>query len=240
MDHKDAVRLQAAEKYVMGELPQEQRDEYEEHYFDCPECGEDVKATVAFMESARQVVREGALEPARARSLAPSPSGWFGWLRPAFAIPALAALALFIGYQNGVTIPHLKQAPSLSSSAPAVQIVGASLHLLGSVRGGSEGGVSLATLKVQPGESFILNFDFTPASTSASYRWELADQAGHAVNEGNLDGGMSNKSVSLAVLGGVRQPGKYNLIFFNAASSTVKPTSNNELQRLTFAVEFPQ
>src|SRR6266404_2189817 len=38
MDHKEAVRLQAAEKYVLGEFPPNLRDEYEEHFFDCAEC----------------------------------------------------------------------------------------------------------------------------------------------------------------------------------------------------------
>jgi len=32
MDHNDAVRLQAAEKYVLGEFPPDLRDEYEEHF----------------------------------------------------------------------------------------------------------------------------------------------------------------------------------------------------------------
>jgi hypothetical protein len=35
MDHLEAKRIQAAEKYVLGELTPALRDEYEEHYFDC-------------------------------------------------------------------------------------------------------------------------------------------------------------------------------------------------------------
>ena len=54
MDHNEAVRLQAAEKYLLGELPKEQHAAYEEHYFDCHACAEELKATVAFLESARK------------------------------------------------------------------------------------------------------------------------------------------------------------------------------------------
>lgn len=237
MDHKEAVRLQAATKYALGELPKEQLEEYEEHYFDCAECAEEIKTTVAFVENARQVVRE---KSPKLEQHAPASSGWFAWLRPAFAIPALAALALFIGYQNGVTIPQLKQASAVSSSAPLTQIVTASIHLKGSVRGGSDEGVTLSTLKVRAGESFLLAFDFTPDRSSTSYVWQLTDEAGRIVSQGNLDGGYANQSVSLPVLGGVRQPGKYSLIFFGAAGNAGHSANQNQVQKLTFAVEFPQ
>jgi anti-sigma factor RsiW len=51
MDHREAIRLQAAERYVLGELTKDLRDEYEEHYFDCAECAADVKATAAFVDN---------------------------------------------------------------------------------------------------------------------------------------------------------------------------------------------
>ncbi len=38
MNHSEALQLQAAEKYILGELAPELRDEYEEHYFECEEC----------------------------------------------------------------------------------------------------------------------------------------------------------------------------------------------------------
>lgn len=239
MDHKEAVRLHAAEKYVLGEFPQPQRDEFEEHCFDCPECAEDLKATVAFMESARQVARESSREAFIAEKQTPATGGWFAWLRPAFAVPALVALALFIGYQNGITIPQLKQASAVSSSAPLTQIVDASIHLVGSVRGGGDEGVTLPTLKVRAGESFLLNFDFTPDGSSTSYVWQLTDQSGRIVSQGTLDGSKANQSVSLAVLGGARHPGKYNLTFYDAAGNAGQSANQKEVQKLAFAVEFP-
>jgi len=56
MDHNGAIRLQAAVKYVLGELSQAQRDEYEEHYFDCAECAVDIKALATFADTAREVM----------------------------------------------------------------------------------------------------------------------------------------------------------------------------------------
>jgi len=53
MDHNEAVRLQAAEKYVLGELPPPLRDEFEEHYFECEECAQEVKAAAEFLDNVR-------------------------------------------------------------------------------------------------------------------------------------------------------------------------------------------
>jgi len=50
MDHNEALRLHAVEKYALGELPPSLRNEFEEHYFECEECAEDVKAAAEFVE----------------------------------------------------------------------------------------------------------------------------------------------------------------------------------------------
>src|SRR6266478_19064 len=57
MDHNQALQLQAAVKYVLGELSQVQRDEYEDHYFDCAECAVDIKALATFADTTREVLR---------------------------------------------------------------------------------------------------------------------------------------------------------------------------------------
>jgi hypothetical protein len=234
MDHNEAVRLQAAEKYLLGELPKEQHAAFEDHYFDCSACAEEMKATAAFMESSRQVVREvapQAIDEKKFVPASPARGGWFGWLRPAFAVPVFAALLLFIGYQNGVTIPQLKG----SSSSQSAEIISSSFHLAGSVRGGDEAGTKL---QVRHGESFLLNFDFTPARTFSEYSWQLLDQAGRAVKHGAIGGDKKYQAVSLPVIGGVETAGKYNLVFFGDADGNGQTANEKDVQRLTFTVEF--
>jgi hypothetical protein len=60
MDHNEALRQQAAEKYVLGELPRRLRDGFEEHFFECQKCALDVKAAAGFVDNARHVWRFAA------------------------------------------------------------------------------------------------------------------------------------------------------------------------------------
>jgi len=236
MDHNEAVRLQAVEKYLLRELPPAQLEEYEEHYFDCPACAEDLKTAVAFMESTRQVFREEVTQTANSKRLVPSTGGWFGWLRPAFAVPVFAALLLFIGYQNGVTIPKLKNS---SYSSMTAQPISSSFQLRGGARGASETGEPTNKVRVRSGEGFTLNFDFTPKGTFAQYDWHLLDPSGRTIRSGQIDGDKENQTVSMTLSGGVKNSGKYSLVFYGASGNA--PSANQtEAQRITFTVEFPQ
>src|SRR5258707_14788392 len=63
MDHETAVRIGASERYLLGELTGEDRDSFEEHFFMCPECAEDVRALTVFAANAKAVFREKAEGP---------------------------------------------------------------------------------------------------------------------------------------------------------------------------------
>lgn len=122
MDHTEAVQLMATERYLLGELSPEQRDAFEEHFFDCQECAFDVRTEAAFIEEAKAQLP--ALTSSPAISAAPAPRQpaprreWFGWLRPAMAVPAFALLLIIVGYQNLATIPSLRSAATTPRLAP--------------------------------------------------------------------------------------------------------------------------
>ena len=231
MDHTEAVRLQAAEKYLLGELPKAQREEYEEHYFDCPACAEELKTTVAFMESARQVAREKSPETSDATRLVLAPAGWFGWLRPAFAIPVFAALALFIAYQNVITIPGLKQTSSHALSAHIAQ----SFSLI-SVGSRGEGSSSL-TISVGPKEDFGLDVDM-PGNSASGYLCEVQDQTGKVVFTLLVSAEAAKRSVHVNVPGGSLPPGQYNFVIFAGQSAPTNGTIANSASQLPFSIEF--
>jgi len=112
MDHIAVVREKMTEKYLLDELDGDLRDEFEQHYFDCPECALDVQAGVHFIEHSKDVLAEKPEPvPVRARPVpVRQSSGWFGfsWFRPAFAAPVFALLLAVVGYQNLVTVPGLR------------------------------------------------------------------------------------------------------------------------------------
>jgi len=120
MDHNQALQLQAAVKYVLGELSQVQRDEYEEHYFDCAECAVDIKALATFADTTREVLRRER-ESQLAKELVPARGGWLRWLQPVVAVPVFAALLLIIAYQNTVTIPQARGRGDQWRGADSVQ-----------------------------------------------------------------------------------------------------------------------
>jgi len=102
MEHDEAVNSQAAERYAARELTPAQRDAFEEHFFDCPECADSVRFELAFAANVRAVSREPRAEPRRVPAGAAFPEKWREWLRArpamAFSLAANLALAAGLGY----------------------------------------------------------------------------------------------------------------------------------------------
>jgi hypothetical protein len=228
MNHNEAVEIQAAAKYVLCELSPVQREEYEDHYIDCPECAKDVHAAAAFADTTREVFRQEKQAEA-AKNAERQRGWWFAWLRPIVAVPAFAALLLVVGYQNTVTIPQAEKKATRGSG----QLFTSSHSLqMANVRGG-EG----VRVPVHPNESFALDFDFTPARTFDSYQCQLQDENGHSLLQVSIPGSSTNKEAHLAVPGGLVHPGKYSLVFTGVPGSQGQG-NGEEVLRFRFAVEF--
>jgi len=105
MDHIQAVNTLAAERYMLGEMTEGERQDFEEHYFSCLECAEDVRAGGVLEDG----VRAGFLGAGSGRASAtvvqmPPPKS-----RPrSVALPwAIAAtFALVAGYQALIVEPR--------------------------------------------------------------------------------------------------------------------------------------
>ena len=55
MDHAEATRKFAAEQYLLGELTEQEQEEFELHFFSCPDCAETVEAGAALVANAKAV-----------------------------------------------------------------------------------------------------------------------------------------------------------------------------------------
>ena len=230
MDHREAVRLEAVEKYALGELSLELREQFEEHYFDCRECANDVQALSKFVTASRLAFAE---EAAKSRSQeARAEQRWLGWFRPLITIPALAALAAILVFQNAVTIPGLKEQAAKESTTNAYA---ASYRVQGTSRGASS-----TKLAIPPNQNFALEFDFTPSRVFERYRGALVAASGKTLLTFAVAGEEANKELHVVVPGGTVQPGTYDLVFFGENGTMNSLPSTSEVQRLSFAVEFRQ
>ena len=122
MDHTAVVRQKMTERYLLDELDPAVRNEFEEHYFDCPECALDIRAGAQFVAHSKTILAESS-EPTPARAI-PNRSrvGWFAWLRPAFAAPALALLLAVVGYQNLVIYPRFQSELTRPQVLPSASV----------------------------------------------------------------------------------------------------------------------
>jgi hypothetical protein len=94
-------------------------DQYEEHFFDCPECADEVKEAAIFLENAEEVVRSESERAAviERRRTQPARSPWWGGAKVLFwPVPmgAAATLALILGgpavYLALHKVPELERA----------------------------------------------------------------------------------------------------------------------------------
>jgi len=241
MDHSEAVNLMAAERYLLGELPADLRDAFEEHLFDCPECAFDIRAGVAFVDEARVQLPglmaaspESAAEPTVKSPERPAAepkrrkwSGWWGSLfsTPAFAAPVFATLLLVVGYQNLVTYPALRSEATEPRLLPSV-----ALHA--GTRGG-ERTVVMADRK----QGVLLQIDLPGQALYSAYTVDLYNSQGKLTWTRNFTpgaAGADSETLSVALPGEGIEAGAYSLAISGVNASGQK----SELNRQGFDIQF--
>jgi hypothetical protein len=123
MQHQQALATKASERYLLGEMDEPERFEFEAHYFDCPACAEDVRTGVAMARGIKAVCAEdAALRPHISVVREVPRRGWFSWLAPAALVPSTAALAFgcVAAWQGFVLIPSLRWASAPQALSPIV------------------------------------------------------------------------------------------------------------------------
>ena len=225
MDHDVVVRQKMTERYLLNELDSESRDEFEEHFFDCPECALDVRAGSAFVEQSKNVLaeaREAGMAPASSPTPAPARGGWLAWLRPAFAAPALALLLAVVGYQNLVTYPRLQQALNRPQVLPWAPLnVGT---------WGSGGPVITAS----PGQGFLLFVRIPPEGSYSSYTADLYSPAGKVEWSLTIPVAAGQDQWPVQVPGANREAGTYAL----AIRGVTAAGESKEVGRTTFELKI--
>jgi hypothetical protein len=232
MDHSEAVRLMAAERYLLDDLTPELHEGFEEHFFDCQECALDLRAGNAFIGYSKLVLGaapapQSVQETAEAKS-----SGWLAWLRPAFAVPVMAALIAVFFYQNLVTVPQLKSAVA---AAHVPQILSTPVYLtVGRGRSADGAQYLVTTRRNQP---FTLAFDIPGESRFTSYACEIYSPSGDLEGAVTVSPEAAKDSVSISMYpkrgkSGVFQLVKRGIISGQGAAQSI------EIERQSFEVQI--
>jgi hypothetical protein len=225
MDHSEAARLMASEKYLLDELSSAEAEAFEEHLFECRECALDVRAGSAFLEHSKVQLANPSAAPVTVPAGGRESSGWFSWLRPAFAVPAMAILLLVVGYQNLVTYPALKGAVA-ENKAPRIL---PAASLVSSVTRGAVPSV----IAVPSGEPFLLPLDVQSQNSFQSFVVELQNPAGGV--EWSLPVSAESVKNTLTIRApGVEKAGRYTVVVRGRNAQG----ENSEVGRYAFDLQF--
>ncbi len=210
MEHNEAIRLMAAEKYLMSELTPELRDSFEEHFFSCQECAADVRAGAVFLEHSKKLL---AVQPAAGVMPVPVPSkpGWMSWLRPALALPILALLMGVIMYQNLVTYPSLKNTVAelrTPQILPSASLIGSNAR-----------GAATPSVTIRSGAPFLLYVDIPSDARFSSYIAELQGPQGNREWSLTIPPQATRDTIPIRVPGGTRTSGTYTLVVRGVGSA---------------------
>lgn len=222
MDHSEALRLKATERYLLNELDPEQLDQFEEHLFDCPECAVDVRAAAMFLEQAKNQLAP-ATNAIPTKETTAARSAWMAWLRPAFAVPVMALLVAVIGYQSLVTYPALRQAVQPQVMPWASVNVGT-------------WGAGGPLIEARPGQSFLLFVRIPPDNASVHYGVDLYNPAGKLEWSLSFPANAGQDQWPLQVPGSNWQAGTYTL----KVRGMTAAGDSKDLGRTSFDLQIPK
>jgi anti-sigma factor RsiW len=166
MDHKTAVKIHAAERYVLDEFSPEERTDFEEHYFACAECADDVRAASILAANSKVVIEEEEAHTAAALR-SPVRRKW----RLSWGLVASAALNLVL--LAGIGLQGLRLGPRKA----AADSMDAQFYQSFGIPAVSR--AEMKTLQVPAGSRFFgARFDLTPGQHFDTYEYQILEATG--------------------------------------------------------------
>jgi len=257
MNHQQIQNQDIIERFVRHQLPAEERRAFEEHYFACDECFEQVQATAQFIAAVRDAARRGVL----AENAAAAEPWWKAWLKPAliFAAAAAAVLAVALGYvffrqntapreevarenrpapkqtENGkptptpvdVAINHPPRTPEPTNPAQAKAPIVLPAVLLDSARDARSGGSQL-NLPAGAASAKLL-VEVEPGTRFDSFQLQLFDAEKHPVTGFNGIKANSQGVLAVTVPAALLPNGKFLVKLYGAKGSERTPVGEYDL-----------
>lgn len=230
MDHNFAVENHTAERYLIGELTETERDAYEEHFFCCTACAEEIKSASEFMESARRVIQDEVKSEVYGHAARHSLWGsWLNWRSMLQPFPAMACLLLimvggFAGYQNFVTIPGLAEGTPAFVIPPETAVLP-----LTQAHGEPAKAPAGKPLRLR----FVIPKPDNPAATFGSYQADIVTGSNVKKCSFGISSPQAANPIDVALAAGPWAPGKYFVVIRGVSSGT-EGNVEGELVRFPF------
>ena len=203
MTHSDAVRTLAVERYLLEEMSEIERFAFEDHYFDCVECADDLRIAAKL----REAVKDGLVAHAAPAQIVAMPvqrarDRW----RPSVVVPwaAAATLALAVTYQS--LAPGRTGSLEVQALAPIT------------IRPDSRGALPTVRIPADSGAVALALEVAAPSGSELSY--ELRTSSGTRIAEGRLAAPDAGAPLLLLVPSWTLRPStQYSLAVRSAAGS---------------------
>lgn len=225
MNHDEAIREQAVERYLLGELAEDARGSFEEHFFDCTICASELTTGALFVDALRADRQQPVSSAPHLRIV---PKRTAPWLRP-WLVPALAASLLVVAYQNILVLPAMRRAAAVTQ-APAVMnnVILANIDARGS---------DIPKVVAPAVGSFLLSVDIPSKGDYASYICLLYNASGEQLWQMPITVQQVENTVSLRVPTGKAASGTNELRVMGVPTTGGSPV---EVGRYRFSLQISQ
>lgn len=228
MNHNYAIENHVAEGYLLDELDETERDAYEDHYFGCTTCAEEVEIVSEFIDTAKQVIREESRPKPVAISTSPN---WFRRITAPIMHPLPAALGMLLLMTSGVmvyqSVPATPVLLVVSLSTPRITLTSA--HAAQEVTSVPKGEPVLLTYAVPP-EALKQHFD--------SYQADVVTDSGIVKFSSTITPQKASAPVKVTLPTSMLKSGKYFVVIRGVNSNQTESGIKGELARLPFELKL--
>lgn len=202
MKHEDAMDTMAAERYLLGELPETERDIFEAHFFECVDCASDIRVLSQLKEGIRSVALSQAVRPAAKEARLTWRDKWtLWWFTPGVAFATIGALA---------TTASLMSWQYMQLRDVVEPQTVASIMLRPETRG------ELAKVNVSQAGDFILLEADLPGATG-DLKWQMQSEGStESIAEGSGAAPQAGASFKILAPSSLVQTGSYRVIVRSA------------------------
>jgi hypothetical protein len=166
--HQQAIRTLAAERYMLGQMTDGERETFEEHYFNCRFCVEDIKGIDLMSRAVRQQPKQQPVRKWRPMTVAP-------WAVAASLAGALTLQPIFMRTAMQLAeVPYATGAPLTSERR----------------------GVAAAT-KLPADRRILLYLEIAHDPQYKRYHWELRANEAKSLASGKLTPEQTNEPIPL-------------------------------------------